>query len=165
MPTFSNIVLFITTILSALMAGLFYAWSISVMPGLARISDRAFIEAMQGMNRAILNPVFFIAFIGCVFLLPASAWLSFNRPVSLRFMLVLAAAAVYLVGVFGVTAAGNVPLNESLDKFQLAGAASEDLATFRRHFEASWNRFNQVRTVAAFVVLLLMVAACWWREV
>jgi uncharacterized membrane protein len=161
MSTFSNTVLFITTILTALMAGLFYSWSVSVMPGLARISDRAFIEAMQAMNRAILNPLFFIAFMGCVFLLPASAWLSFGR---LRFAFVIAATVVYLVGVFGVTAAGNVPLNESLDKFRLEGATSEALSAFRSHFEASWNRFNQVRTVAAFVVLLLMVAACWWRE-
>ena len=40
-----------------LIAGLFYAWACSVMPGLARTTDRTFVEAMHHMNQAIINPV------------------------------------------------------------------------------------------------------------
>ena len=62
--TIANVILVITATLTALMAGLFFAWSCSVMPGFARLKDREFVAAMQAANRAIQNPVFFAAFFG-----------------------------------------------------------------------------------------------------
>ena len=52
----NSILLLITTLFSGLMAGLFYAWSISVTPGLAKIDNSSYLKAFQSMNRAILNP-------------------------------------------------------------------------------------------------------------
>src|SRR6476469_5804254 len=43
---------------TGLMAGVYLAFSIAVLPGLARHDDRTFVLAMRGMNAAILNPVF-----------------------------------------------------------------------------------------------------------
>jgi uncharacterized membrane protein len=39
-----------------LIAGLFYAYACSVMPGLADADDRTVIDAMQQINEAIENP-------------------------------------------------------------------------------------------------------------
>ena len=48
----------------ALMAGLFFAFSVSVMRGLARVPAAAGIAAMQAINIVILNPVFGLVFFG-----------------------------------------------------------------------------------------------------
>lgn len=42
-----------------LLAGLFYAYACSVMPGLGRADDRTLVDAMQQIDKAIENPVFF----------------------------------------------------------------------------------------------------------
>jgi uncharacterized membrane protein len=47
-----------------LMAGLFFAFSVSVMRALARLPSAEGIAAMQSINVAIINPVFLAAFFG-----------------------------------------------------------------------------------------------------
>lgn len=66
----NTIILVVTTLSSGLMAGLFYTWSISVTPGLAKVGTENYLQAFQSMNRAILNPAFFIFFMGLVIRLP-----------------------------------------------------------------------------------------------
>ncbi|MGP3926838.1 hypothetical protein [Streptomyces sp. 8N616] len=63
-----NAALLAATITMGLMAGLFYAFAISVMPGLGRTDDRTFVDAMQKMNAAILNGWFAIGFAGALVL-------------------------------------------------------------------------------------------------
>jgi uncharacterized membrane protein len=160
MITPANLVLILTATVTALIAGLFFAWSCSVTPGLARIPDTMYIAAMQAMNRAILNPVFLICFAGNVVLLPLSAWLFYSTPVSTRFILLAAAAVVYLAGVFAVTIFGNVPLNESLDAFAIHTATPGEIAAQRLAFEKPWNTLNMIRTVASTVSVVLVIIAC-----
>src|SRR4051812_25032073 len=116
-----TIILGLTATTTALMSGLFYAFSWAVMPGLKRLPDAGYVAAMQSINRAIQNPVFFAAFLGTALLLPLSTYLAYShpKPVSLRFWLLLVASAVYIIGVIGVTIGGNVPLNETLDAFDV----------------------------------------------
>jgi len=85
--------LVITTLITGLMAGLFFAWSCSVMPGLARLSDDEFLSSMQSMNRAIQNPLFFCCFFGAALLLPVSSYV-FNGT-GRAFGFLLAATLVY----------------------------------------------------------------------
>ncbi|SJZ96336.1 Uncharacterized membrane protein [Chitinophaga eiseniae] len=150
--------LVITAVTAALMAGLFYAYSCSVNPGLGRLPDAAYLAAMQSINRAILNPVFFVGFMGPVFLLPLSTWLVFREGMQSSGWWLLAAAVTYLLGVFGVTMAGNVPLNNALDKVALEDSAA--LAAHRVRFERPWNRLNTVRTVCAIATVTLVIVAC-----
>lgn len=153
-------VLVLTGTSTALMAGLFYGWSCSVTVGLARLSDSEYISAMQSMNRAIQNPVFFTCFFGTALLLPLSAYLYDEPPLSVRFWLLLAATVVYLSGVLGVTIFGNVPLNEALDAFQLQSASAQAMATQRAAFEVPWNHLNTFRTIAATLAIILVILAC-----
>lgn len=155
MSTFANITLIITAINTALISGLFYAWYCSVIPGLAKVSDQTYVETMQQINRAILNPLFFFSFMGTVFLLPLSTWLQYaSSGTNTRFLLLLPASIIYLTGTFGVTMFGNVPLNDALDRVDLSSATAA-----RAQFETMWNKLNTIRTVASFVALALTIVA------
>ncbi len=143
----------------ALTAGLFYAWEVSVIPGTKKISDRSYVEAMQSINRAILNPWFFVMFLGSVLSLPALSYLQYTVAVDGRFWLITAATSIYLVGMLGVTMFGNVPLNEALDKVEITILAQDELDQTRQTYEKRWNRLNKVRTVAALAAFALLLFA------
>lgn len=160
MFTFSNIILVCSAVTTALISGLFYAWSCSVIPGLARVSDHTYLESMQQINRAILNPVFFVSFMGTALLLPLCTYLQYTPSFSARFWLLLLATIIYLSGTFGVTAFGNVPLNNMLDSFQLTTASVQDIATMRARFEQPWVYLHTIRTVAGIIALVLVIIAC-----
>jgi uncharacterized membrane protein len=156
----NTIILIITTLFSGLMAGLFYAWSISVTPGLAKINDGSYLQAFQSMNRAILNPVFFVVFFSLVVLLPLLSYFSFQTSISNQFWYVILATLLYYVGIMGVTIGGNVPLNSTLEALQIEAMTPEQMDVFRKGFESKWNRLNHIRTISSILTFLLLVIAC-----
>lgn len=145
---------------TALMAGIFYAFSCSVNLGLGRLSDTEYLTAFQSINRSIQNPIFFIPFFGAPLLLALSAWLSYRQPAPVRFWLLAAASLVYWVGSLGVTVLGNIPLNEQLDSVRVLSASADELARHRAQFEGPWNRLNTVRTLSSTLAVLLCILAC-----
>ncbi|SDW91117.1 Uncharacterized membrane protein [Saccharopolyspora shandongensis] len=138
------------TIACALMAGLFAGFAYAVMPGLGRSSDRTLVEAMQNINKAILNPAFLVPFIGAIPLLALAvflAWQGHGRP-ALPWLI---AGLVLYLAAFAITAAFNVPLNDRL------ATATTDFAAARSAFEKTWGTWNIVRALvhtAAFICLL-----------
>ncbi|MCL9804320.1 DUF1772 domain-containing protein [Flavobacterium amniphilum] len=156
----TDIILLITTTFSALMAGLFYAYTCSVNLGLGKLSDIEYIKAMQSINREIQNPVFFSCFFGTLILIPLSAFLQYNQQATFKAWLLLTAAVTYAIGVFGVTVFGNVPLNEALENFNTIGVAKEVIQHQRALFETKWNLLNTVRTVFSILTVMLLIAAC-----
>ena len=158
--TASNIVLALALTSAALIAGLYYGYSCSVNPGLGKLPDAEYISAMQSINNAILNPVFFFSFMGTLVLLPLASYLNYNPMQPARFYLLVAAAALYLVGSFGVTLFGNVPLNDALAAFDLKSATATEIHTARLSFEPKWNNLHQIRTVASVICLVLTAFAC-----
>lgn len=157
METIKLIVLVVSATTAGLTAGLFFAWSCSVMPGLGRVSHAVFIAAMQSMNRAIQNPLFFSCFFGTALLLPVSSYLYYG--IATVFELLTGAMIIYWAGVIGITILGNVPLNNRLEDFQLALASEDDMLKIREEFESRWNRLNHVRTIASATVLVLAITA------
>lgn len=153
----SNLILAATAVLTALMAGLFFAWSCSIMPGFARLTDKEFVSAMQATNSAIQNPIFFTVFFGAPLLLLISTICSYGET---RFWLLLAATVVYFAGVFGVTVFGNVPLNNQLERFDLQSATDNEISAQRANFETRWNNLNTIRTVTSTIVIIMVVIAC-----
>ncbi len=156
----NTIILALTTFSSGLIAGLFYAWSISVTPGLAKVGDANYLQAFQSMNRAILNPVFFMFFMGLIVLLPLVSYLYFTSPVSSQFWLIISAAVIYLAGVMAVTIFGNVPMNNTLEILQIETISSEQMASFRMGFENKWNNLNMIRTVCSSLSFVLLITTC-----
>jgi len=155
--TFKTLMLLLSTVSTALIGGLFYAYSCSVIPGLSRLPDISFIQAMQSINRAILNPLFFASFMGTLVLLPITVWLFKDQ--SLVFYLLLAATLLYFGGVFLVTMIGNIPLNNLLDVADLTKLDAAGLDDLRNRFENSWNFFHRIRTIASFVCIVLVAYA------
>lgn len=155
-----NTIMLILTILSlGLMAGLFYSWSISVTPGLAKLGDENYLKAFQSMNRAILNPAFLIVFMGLVILLILLCYLYYDSTEPTQFWYILSAAILYLAGVMLVTVFGNVRLNNTLEVLQIESMSPEQMASFRLGFESKWNKLNIVRTLCSLFSFVLLVLA------
>lgn len=152
-----SISLFSAVLLTGLSAGFFYAWSVSVVPGTLKVADTIYLQTMQSINRAILNPAFFLIFLGSLILLVTTTIQQYNA--GLTFWLVLAATLIYLIGTFGVTAIGNVPLNNDLDALHLNDLSNDKLAHFRQYYELKWNRLHTIRTVFAVISFLLSLIA------
>lgn len=138
-------VLFAATVLTGLMAGLYFAFCVAVMPGLGRADDRTFVETMQRVNVAILNGWFSLAFGGALVLGAVAAVM--HRHGAGRPALPWIVAGVVLYGLSLVITMGlNVPLND-----QLAAAGDphriHDLAAVRDRFESAWIRWNIARTL------------------
>lgn len=141
-------------------AGFFHAYSISVMAGLDAVPPAAVIRAMQGINAVIRTRVFAAVFFGAL-LLPLAAGLAClagdEAPPRRAGGMSLAAAAVYGGGVFAVTFAVNVPMNEALAA--LGPAAPADPAAAWRACSDPWTAWNDLRAVAATVAAALSAAA------
>lgn len=148
------------TLTTALITGLFYAYSVSVNPGVKNLTDAEYLSAMQSINKAILNPLFFLSFMGTLVLLPVSSWLLYRTGASISAILLMIAAIVYIFGSFGVTIFCNVPLNEALDHFDIHSASGADITNAREKFELPWNQWHTVRTMASLISLILTVLAC-----
>lgn len=158
-----TILLIATAVLTALIAGLFYAYSCSVVLGLGKLSDTEYLKSMQSINKEILNPVFFLSFMGTAALLPVSTFI--YRGQNPVFILLLLATIAYLIGVFGVTILGNVPLNNQLDKFDITNSTSESIKQMRDVFENRWNFLNNVRTFFSVISITLVICACLWNKI
>ncbi|WP_182376700.1 anthrone oxygenase family protein [Nocardioides sp. WS12] len=139
------------TIGAGLVAGLFFAFSTAIMPGLAQTDDRTFVDAMQQVNVAILNPLFLLVFVVPIPALGIATFTGPSRP------WVVAALVLYVV-MFAITMAGNVPLNDALLAVgQPDGEAA--LRSAREAFEAPWNRLHLVRTVSVVAAFGCCVGA------
>lgn len=156
----NSILLVLTTLFTGLMAGLFYSWSISVTPALAKLGEENYLSAFQSMNRAIINPAFLIVFMGLVILLILLSYLSYNSPTPVQFWYIFSATILYLAGVILVTFLGNIPLNNSLEALQIETMSAEQMVSFRLGFESKWNTLNMIRTICSSLSFLSLVMAC-----
>ena len=144
---------------TALMAGLWFAWAVSVIPGTLLVSDRTYVTTMQNINRAIINPGFILPFLLTPALLAIAGVAQWRSGDQRRGGLLLAAGGTYLVGVLGVTFGGNVPLNNALDRVPLADSSDAELHRARATYERPWNRWHRARTVANLAALTIALIA------
>jgi uncharacterized membrane protein len=153
----------LATLATGLVAGVFYAYAVSVNLGLAAQPDASYVATMQAINARIQNPLFFASFFGAVLFLLATLAAHIQRPRSGRFRLVALACALYIVGGFLLTAFVNVPMNEELARVA-ANASPDELAGARAAYEGPWNFWNGVRTVFSSMAFLALIGACLLRE-
>lgn len=155
-----TVTLFAAVILTGLSAGFFYAWSVSVIPGTQKASAQTYMEVMQSINRAILNPAFFSIFFGSIIVLSIASIYQFHIH-KLTFWFMLASSICYFLGTLGVTALGNVPLNNELEALNLPELTNTKLEEFRTYYETNWNKLHLIRTVCAIGSFLLTVIAAF----
>jgi uncharacterized membrane protein len=146
----------LATVAMALMAGTFYAYSVSVMTGLSGTDDRTFVQAMQEINEATPNPAFAPSLLGALVLPVAATVVAVRRRSRAR--RALAAAAALYAAAFLVTIAGNVPMNDDLEA---AGPPDRiaDIAQAREDFEGPWVQLNHVRALLSTGGLVALVVA------
>jgi len=142
----AGIVLVAAVIAMGLLAGLFYAFDVAVMPALTAADDRTLVDAMQQMIDKIENPAFFLTLLGAPVLAAVALVQARSSGATTTANWIIAALAFYTVMVV-VTFAFHFPLNEDM---KAAGdpARIEDLAAVRDDFLTPWVVWNIVRTVA-----------------
>lgn len=149
--TWASLTLYGSLVAIGLMAGMYWDWDVAVMPGLARLDDRSFVDAMQNLIVAIENPGFFLVAFGA-FGFPLTAAVLYAGTGQRQTALWIAAAlALYVVGLV-VTVAVHMPINYGLVD---AGDPSKitDLAAARDDFGAPWRIANAIRTVTCVLAL------------
>jgi uncharacterized membrane protein len=145
------------------MAGLFFSYSVSVSWGLGKLADREYLQAMQSINREILNPIFFACFFGALVTLPIATFQQYHHNQT-AFLLLLLASLFYIMGVFVITSAFNVPLNDKLDLLELTKTSDVPIKQMRESFERPWNNWNTVRTLSSVISTALVIIACLYRK-
>ena len=133
---------------SALVAGAFLVFSVLVVPALAALPGAEGCRAMQSVNRVAVRPVFMTLLFGtgavCL-VVGVGELVDGPRPA------VVTAAVVYVVGVLGVTIAGNVPLNDALAR---TAPGAEPPGGWPR-WVRRWTAWNTGRSLAALAAAAL----------
>ncbi len=129
---------------AGLVAGLFFFNSSVVMPALAELDDRTFVEVMDKINDAVYNPLFFAVAFGAPVLIAVAAVQQRRgeNPGAARWT--WAALALYVAGLI-VTMAVNVPLTDDLVAAEPGNAT--EFAAVREDFEGPFNAADIVRTI------------------
>ena len=140
-----NMALILGTLGCGTMAGIYYAFSGFIMRAFATTGPTTATDAMVAINRVILKssfmPLFFGSSLLCLALLIAALILRPNG-----YPLIAIGAAVYLVGMLGVTILRNVPLNQLLDA---QGAA------IWPEYLRNWTMWNHLRTASSLIAAAL----------
>jgi uncharacterized membrane protein len=163
LPVVRNLTLALATLSTGLVAGVFYAYAVSVNLGLAAQPDASYVATMQAINARIQNPAFFASFFGAALFLVAALAVHIPRHRSGRFRLVALACVLYIAGGFLLTALVNVPMNEELARVA-GGASPGELAEVRAAYEGPWDFWNSVRTFFSSLAFVALIGACLWRE-
>jgi uncharacterized membrane protein len=138
----------LTLLGSALIAGVFFAFSSFVMAALKRLPPDQGHAAMRHVNITVINWHFLGAFMGTALVAAALIVVTALNTDHPGAVLLITGAALYLVGTFFVTIRFNVPLNNRLEKTDPEDpGGAEQWESYLR----VWTRWNHVRTAAAFL--------------
>ena len=143
-----------STVASALVGGVFFAFSAFVMRALTDLPPAQGILAMQRVNVAVINPLFLGVFFGTALLLGIATYL--GRHSSQSFAWLIGAFLIYLVGSVGVTMALNVPRNNRLASLE---ATSTQAAAYWPAYVREWLAWNHVRCIASLAAAVVAMLA------
>lgn len=139
---------------SGIMAGVYLTFSVVIMRSLSRLDPAEGIAAMNTINREIVKtafmPLFFGSTILAVLMIGAGIWLWGNEGATG----IVASGFIYFIGMFMVTALGNVPLNNKLDRVEGAGLEAVQVWT---EYLSHWTRWNTVRSVACATAMVICI--------
>jgi uncharacterized membrane protein len=139
---------------SAIIGGIFFAFSTFIMAALAARPPAEGMAAMVSIDRVILRSLFMPVFFGTALLSvvlaayalivwrPASPWL-------------IGAALLYLLLSILSTMVFNVPLNNAIER---ADPAADNQALWADYLKR-WTRWNHIRTIASLAAAGLFVGA------
>lgn len=155
-----DISLVLSATLCALVAGFLFCYAVVIMPGIKNLDDKMFLKSFQVTDRIIQNnqPLFMLVWLGSAVALIICTMLAFSHLQGAQLVLLVLAAAAYLLGVQVTTVAVHLPLNNKLQQLDLESMDQQETRSARGEFEQPWNRSNQRRTVIACAVAAVLVA-------
>ena len=155
-----DISLFFSILLSALVTGFILTYAIVIMPGLSNLDDKEFIKAFQVTDGIIQNnqPIFILIWIGSIVSVLSTIITSILSLGILDAWLIIFVSVVYLLLVQGITILIHLPLNKSIQNIDINSSNFQTLSKERIAFEKKWNYFNNIRTVVAFIVVLIFLS-------
>ena len=136
----------LAVVASGLVAGVFLTFSDFVMKSLAVAKAPVGAHAMQLINRYVYGSKFLVLLLGMApvsLLLAGYAYFYMSGPAAAW---IIAGGVVYVIGVFLVTMACNVPMNKRLD---VLDPDEPPTAAYWKHYAIVWTRWNHVRTLAS----------------
>jgi uncharacterized membrane protein len=134
---------------SGLLGGVFFAFSAFVMKALSRLPPAHGAAAMNAISLVIVKSVFMPIFLGTAFASLSLGAVCLFRPSQTGATLILAACTLTFAGMFIVTLAFNVPLNNAL---------AADASVWARYVK-DWTFWNHVRTLSSLIACGLFIAA------
>ena len=139
---------------SAVIGGVFSAFSEFVMSALLKTESAGAIEAMQHINRDVIKTQFVAGIISiAIFSLLFTLYgIAVFEGAALGTLIL--AAAVYLPSVFLMTMLGNVPMNNRLESLD---HKSDQAHAYWREYAEKWTRFNHLRSVGSVLTAGLYV--------
>lgn len=155
MSTTFFILLQLSILAYALVAGVFLAFSDFIMRSLALTGGAGGVEAMQVINREVFRWVFMALFLGMAAVSLVIVGYGATNLAHPSGGLILVAGLVYLIGCFGVTVFFNVPMNEALAGMNLSEDATH--AYWTGTYLPRWTFWNTVRTLACGVSAALLL--------
>jgi uncharacterized membrane protein len=139
-----------------LVAGVCFAFSAFVMPGLDRLPAAQAIAAMQSINKAAVTPAFMLAFLGSTIVCVGLAIWSLASRAEGPAAWALAGSVLFGLGVIVVSFAANIPLNDALDAVDPHAA---DAAERWRAYYRDWMPWNHVRAATGITATGLLALA------
>lgn len=150
------VLLWFSTIGSALLAGLYFAFSAFIMTSLGRIDKSSGVAAMNAINLDIQRSLFMPIFLGSTLtaaILAVMALIHWAEPSALP---MLVGGVLYVAGMFVVTMVWNVPLNNALAAVDVSDV---DATSVWARYLKEWTFWNHVRTVASIASAVLFIVA------
>ena len=127
------------------MAGIYFIFSAVIMGSLSRQNPGVAIAVMNAINVDIVRSAFAVLFVATTLASLILAVIALRGMDAAGATPLLAAGAIYVIGMFGVTALFNVPLNNAL----ISPTALPDPAAAWRHYAPGWVMWNTVRAAAS----------------
>ncbi|WP_109259208.1 anthrone oxygenase family protein [Hyphobacterium indicum] len=141
---------------SAIVGGVFSAFSEFIMAGLLRAEPNAGIQAMQQINKTVIRT----QFVAGILLIPVLSILfavygasAVEGPALAALFL---APTIYIPSVFLMTLFGNVPMNNRLDSLD---PASPEAAAYWQVYGRRWTRLNHIRSLGSVLTAGLYILA------
>lgn len=147
-----------SVIASALVSGIFLAFSDFIMKSLNTAQTAAGVEVMQVINREVWGTVFMFLLKGMSVLSPLLVAYAYFQVEGIASVFIMAGGVIYFIGVLIVSLVFNIPMNDNLEAKE---HTSIEAATYwKSTYVSRWSYWNYVRAISAAVAAFCYLFAC-----
>lgn len=141
---------------SAVVAGVFSAFSEFIMSALLKTEPASGIDAMQQINRDVIKTQFVAGILSIAVFSTLFAIYSLTIFEGAALTALVLAPLVYVPSVFLMTIIGNVPMNNKLDRID---HTSTEASAYWLKYGRNWTRLNHVRSLGSVLTAGLYIIA------